>query len=130
MDQHLPYLATIFASLIVFILGYRTGAARRKHGIVAPAMTGNIEFERVYRTQMNTIESLAYFLPLMWTFSFYISPLFAGLLGFVWCAARVAYAAQYSQGKNRSIPFFVSLGVSTIYLVGSLFGIIRVLFQS
>ena len=125
MGQHLPYLVTVLSALLVFILAYRVGAARGKYGINAPATTGNVEFEYVYRTQMNTIESFVYFLPLMWTFSVYVGSLSGGFLGLVWLGARIVYAIQYSQGKSRTIPFVMSIGVCVIYLVGSLIAIVR-----
>jgi hypothetical protein len=38
-------------------------------------MTGDPDFERVLRVQQNTLEQLVFFPPLLWLFSFYISPL-------------------------------------------------------
>ena len=47
-------------------LAYDVGRARGRYGIRAPATSGNEQFERVYRVQMNTLENAIVFLPALW----------------------------------------------------------------
>lgn len=56
-------LVGMLAVLQFFFFGFMTGAARRKSGLKAPAMTGSPKFERMYRVQTNTLETMVAFLP-------------------------------------------------------------------
>jgi glutathione S-transferase len=62
----LSAVVTILAVLFFFYTGFGVGRMRGKHKINAPAMTGPIEFESAVRVQMNTLEQLVVFLPLLW----------------------------------------------------------------
>ena len=42
-------------------MGLRVGQGRSKYNVPAPAVTGNPDFERAYRIQMNTLEWLPLF---------------------------------------------------------------------
>ena len=63
---HLTALVTLLAILLYFYTGILVSQARRKSGIKAPATTGNADFERVFRVQMNMLEWMPIFLPAMW----------------------------------------------------------------
>jgi glutathione S-transferase len=88
---------TILAVAFYFFTAFNVGRLRAKHAIKAPACSGHPEFDRAYRVQMNTLEQLAIFLPLLWICVLYpISPaLLAPLVGLVWVAARVIYMISY-----------------------------------
>ena len=77
-------IVTILALLLYFIMGLRVGQARSKYGVVAPAISGNADFERIYRVQANTLEWLPIFLPAMWLFALYWDERIAAGLGVVW----------------------------------------------
>ena len=50
----------------LFVFGVLVGRARGRYGVAAPATSGHPVFERYYRVQMNTVESLIVFLPALW----------------------------------------------------------------
>ena len=90
----MPYVAivTAVALLQFFWFGWQVGVARGKYNIPAPAISGNDIFERHFRVQMNTPEQLLVFLPALWIFASYISPLWAAVLGAIFIVGRGVYA--------------------------------------
>lgn len=74
---------------------------------------------------MNTFESALVFLPSMWLFGHYVNPLWAGILGFVWLAARIWYAVEYGAGRRRGIPFGIAGAVNAVLLAGALVFVVR-----
>ena len=56
----------IVAILQYLMFGSLVGQARGKFGVKAPAVSGNENFERIYRVQMNTLELLVVFLPALY----------------------------------------------------------------
>ena len=80
--------------------------ARTAYGIKAPAVTGNPDFERVFRVQMNTLEWMPMFLPSLWLFAIYVSDPFAAAIGLVWIAGRILYIVSYSKAANKRGPGF------------------------
>jgi glutathione S-transferase len=120
----LPSLITILALLVYFILTINVGRARAQYKILPPATTGDPNFERVLRVQQNTLEQLIFFLPLLWLFSFYISPIWGAGIGAVWIIGRIIFAWGYYQAaEKRTIGFGISSLSSMILLLGSLVGI-------
>jgi glutathione S-transferase len=103
---HLTALVTCMAILFYFFTGIQVSKARAAFGIKAPAMSGNPDFERVFRVQMNTLEWMPIFLPSLWLFAIYISDPVAAVLGLVWIAGRVLYLTSYSQAANKRGPGF------------------------
>jgi glutathione S-transferase len=103
---HLTALVTCLAILFYFFTGIQVSKARAAFGIKAPAMSGNPDFERVFRVQMNTLEWMPIFLPSLWLFAIYISDPVAAVLGLVWIAGRVLYLTGYSQAANKRGPGF------------------------
>ncbi|MGH8239623.1 MAG: MAPEG family protein, partial [Steroidobacteraceae bacterium] len=81
----MPYVAivTVAALLQFFWFGWQVGVARGKYQIEAPAVSGNEMFERVFRVHMNTLEQLIVFLPSLWIFASFISPIWAAAIGVV-----------------------------------------------
>ena len=69
---HFTALVTCLAILFYFFTTIRVSRARATFGIKAPAITGNPDFERVFRVQMNTLEWMPMFLPSLWLFAIYI----------------------------------------------------------
>ena len=125
MALHLPALVTVLALLLFVYSFLAVGKARVTYGVAAPATTGHAAFEVVYRVQMNTLEQLVLFLPALWLFSHYVSPLWAGLLGVVWLAGRVLYAISYIKNpKSRGPGFIISFIASIALLLGSAVGMV------
>src|SRR5512147_760475 len=86
--------------------GFRVAGARRKFGIMAPATTGNSEFERYIRVQTNTLEWLPVFLASLWMASLYWSQIVVALIGLVWSIGRIAYALAYTKAPEKRAPGF------------------------
>lgn len=127
----LPSLITALTLLLYFVVTINVGRARAKYNVSPPAMSGDANFERVLRVQQNMLEQLIFFLPLLWLFSFYISPLWGAFFGTVWLIGRIIYAWGYYQAaEKRGIGFAISSLSSMALLAGSLVGIILSLLQS
>jgi glutathione S-transferase len=122
-------LVTLAALLFYFWTGVQVGGARRKHNIPAPAISGNADFERVFRVQMNTLEWLPLFLGSLWIFAMYWDDRVAALIGAVWIVGRVLYAHGYTAAANQRSMGFTIQGIAVLLLfVGGLVGAIMSLF--
>ena len=97
-----PSLITALTLLVYLVITINVGGARAKYKIPPPQMTGNPDFERVLRVQQNTLEQLVFFLPLLWLFSFYVSPWWGALIGAVWLVGRIVYAWGYYPALPKS----------------------------
>ncbi|MBE9095820.1 MAPEG family protein [Tychonema sp. LEGE 07203] len=125
-----PSLITISALILYFILTLNVGRARFKHKVSPPQMTGNPDFERVVRVQQNTLEQLILFLPSLWIFSQFISPVWAAGIGAVWIVGRILFAWGYYQAaEKRAAGFGISTLATLTLLGGSLIGIIMSLLK-
>lgn len=110
-------LVSIFALIVYLWTGARVAGARRKFGIHAPATTGNPEFERYVRVQMNTLEWLPVFLAALWMASLYWAQTVVALMGLVWPLARIYYAVSYVRDPATRGPGFGLQALSTIVLL-------------
>jgi glutathione S-transferase len=129
----MPYVAivTVAALLQFFWFGWQVGVARGKYNIAAPAISGNEAFERVFRVQANTLEQLVVFLPSLWIFAYFISPIWASALGVVFIIGRALYARTYVKDpKSRSPGFAMSAIPQLILLVGILIWAVWALVKS
>jgi len=122
---HYTAIVTLLAILFYFFTSFQVGKAREKFGIKAPAITGNPDFERVFRVQMNTLEWLPIFLPSLWLFAIYISDPIAAALGLVWIVGRILYLSGYSQAANkRGTGFGIQALAAAVLLFGALGAIV------
>src|SRR4030081_1182423 len=122
---HFTALVTCLAILFYFFASARVTRARVAFGIKAPAISGNPDFERVFRVQMNTLEWMPIFLPSLWLFAFYISDSIAAVLGLVWIAGRILYMAGYSQAaEKRGTGFGIQALATFLLLLGTLGAIV------
>ena len=118
-------LVTCLAILFYFFTTIQVAKARAAFGIKAPAITGNPDFERVFRVQMNTLEWMPIFLPSLWLFAIYISDWLAALLGLVWIAGRILYLTGYSQAaEKRGRGFGIQASAAGILWLGALGAIV------
>lgn len=125
-----PSFITASALLLYLVVTINVGRARIKYKVMPPQMTGDPNFERVLRVQQNTLEQLIVFLPALWLFAEFVSPLWAAGLGAVWIIGRILYAWGYYQvAEKRMVGFGVSSLCLFTLLGGSLVGIIRILIQ-
>ena len=122
---HFTALVTCLAIALYFFTSIRVAKARQAFGIKAPAITGNPDFERVFRVQMNTLEWLPIFLPSLWLFAIYISDPVAAAVGVVWIAGRVLYMTGYSQAaEKRGRGFGIQAMAAGILWLGALGAIV------
>lgn len=116
-------IVVALALIQFFWFGLQVGRARVRFGIPAPATSGNPDFERVFRVHMNTLEQLVMFLPSIWIFASYVSPLWAAGLGVVYLVGRFLYAQGYAKAANkRGLGFGLSALPVMILLFGGLVG--------
>ena len=115
----MPYVAivTVVALLQFFWFGWQVGVARGKYNIAAPAVSGNEMFERVFRVHMNTLEQLVVFLPALWIFAGYISPLWAAVLGAIFIVGRALYARTYVKDPKSRSPGFAMTALPMLALL-------------
>lgn len=120
-------LVTILAIVLYYATGLKVGQMRAKHAIKAPATTGAPEFERAFRVQMNTLEHLPVFIPLLWLTTIYFGwfPWAAPVLGVVWIIGRALYMDGYLKDPEKRGPGFgVSALAEVLLLLLSLIGVV------
>ena len=125
-----PSLITVSALILYFVVTINVGRARFKHKVSPPQMTGNSDFERVLRVQQNTLEQMLLFLPSLWLFSQFISPIWGAAIGAIWIVGRILFAWGYYQAaEKRAAGFGISTLATLALLGGSLTGIIMSLLK-
>lgn len=105
-------LVDIVAALAVLQylhFGGLVGRARGRYGVKAPAVTGSVEFERIYRVQMNTLELLVALLPALYIAARYWPAPYVAALGSVYLVGRLVYWRAYVAGSSRGLGFGLSM---------------------
>ena len=117
----LPDHVTVITGDVADLEGYLVELGQTRFEAVisdmAPATTGNADFERVFRVQMNTLEAAVAFLPALWLAATYGSATWAGVIGLAWVAARIWYAVAYARDADRRGPAF---GIGVLALLSLL----------
>ena len=123
-------LITALATVLLFFSGALVGRARGKYGVKAPATTGHPDFERAFRAQMNTLEQLAIFLPVLWLATVYGNERQAMWAGYAWLVGRLWYILGYvSSEKRRGPGFLVGILAYVFLLVIALKGLVPALMR-
>lgn len=86
---------------------------------MAPAMSGDPLLERTIRAHLNTLESMPVFLPALWIYAIYWSPIWAATLGAVWIVGRLAYFFGYRAAPGKR---FVGFLIQSIAICALVFG--------
>lgn len=122
MEAYLSVAAVTLLSLLTYFwIGYRVAIARSKYGISAPAISGNEDFERVFRAHQNTLEWLPTYLASLWIFAIYWNAEVAALLGLVWIIGRILYATGYAKAAGaRATGFMIQALTTGVLLFGAL----------
>jgi len=122
---HFTALVTCLAIAFYLFTSIQVSKARVAFGIKVPAISGNPDFERVFRVQMSTLEWMPIFLPSLWLFAIYISDAVAAVLGMVWIAGRILYMTGYSQAaRKRGRGFGIQAGAAILLWLGALGAIV------
>ena len=122
-------IVTALALLQFVAFGIQVGRARSRFGIKAPAITGNEQFERHFRVQQNTLESLVLFVPALFLFSRYFNPTWAAGLGVIYLIGRQVYAAAYVKDPDKRGPGYgLTVLPVLVLIVGGLIGAVLQIF--
>jgi glutathione S-transferase len=121
---HFTAIVTLLAIAFYFFLATRVALAHREFGVKLPATTGNLDFERVFRAHINTLEWMPIFLAPLWLCAIYFSDIAAAVLGLVWIAGRAWYFYGYSAAVEKRLPgFFVQVMACILLFIGAAIGI-------
>lgn len=116
-------IITVLALMQFTYFSFQVGQMRAKHGVMAPSISGNIEFECMFRVQQNTLEQIVVFLPALWMYAMLQNPLWGAAIGAVYIIGRFIYRASYLKDpKSRSLGFMLTLVPSVVLLIGALIG--------
>ena len=119
-----PVAIVTAAALIQYLfLAYQVSLARIKHGVRAPATTGDPEFERAFRIHQNTLEALVVFIPALWMFGIYVHALAGAAIGLLFPIGREVYRRSYLKDPSTRTPGSAISGVAMVtLLLGGLIG--------
>lgn len=116
-------IVTGLAVIQCFVFAFLVGKARVKHGIAAPAMSGQPEFDRAFRVHANTVEQLVIFLPGLWMFGYYVHELTGAVLGVLFIIGRFVYRNAYlADPMQRSMGFGISALSMGALVLGGMIG--------
>jgi glutathione S-transferase len=119
-------LITLLAVLQFFAFGGLVARARARYGVKAPATTGHEVFERYYRVQMNTLETLVLFLPSLWIAAQYWSPQWMAAVGAVYLVGRMVYQRGYvAEPRQRHLGYMISITPTLLLFVAGLVGVVK-----
>ena len=121
-----PSFVTVITIMLFSVLTLNVGRARVQYKVPVPQTSGEPNFERVFRVQQNTLEQLVLFLPSLWLFSLFVSPILGAGIGAIWVIGRIVYAWGYYQAaEKRVLGFGINSLCLVVLLIGSLVGIIK-----
>jgi len=125
-SQIWPSVITLLALVVLIWVSFIVGHYRTKYNIKAPATTGDPNFERAFRVQMNTIESAFLFLPALWLAARWGSASVVALAGAGWIVGRIIYALAYLKDPaKRSAGFGISFLAIIVLMVDAALGVFR-----
>jgi len=131
MLHPLTAIVLCLALALYVVVTINVGRARARYKVEAPATTGDPAFERAFRVQQNTLESLVIFVPVLWMFSVLVSPLWGAAAGAVWILGRALYAqAYYADAARRGPGFIIAYAATGVLLIGAFGGAVTALLRT
>lgn len=102
----------------------QVGRVRLKYKLAPPAVTGPLEFERIFRAQQNSLEFYSVFIITLWMAGWYFNQVFATCLGLLYIYARHNYFWGYAEAAEKRITGFrLSLGILALLTVLAVLGV-------
>jgi glutathione S-transferase len=118
-------LVTLLAVLQFLVFGFLVGKARQTQNVPAPATSGDPIFERYFRVQMNTLETLVVMLPSLWIAASYWRPDWMAVLGAIYLVGRQVYLRGYvADPKKRGPGYGLSFIPTALLLLAALVGVV------
>jgi glutathione S-transferase len=124
---------TVLALIEFFSFCMLVGSARGRYDVKAPAVSGHPIFERYFRVQMNTLEQLMLFLPLLWIAGAYaiVAYYWLALIGALFLIGRIIYLRSYvADPAKRSAGFGIGALPVMALMVIDLVGVIMLWIHS
>ena len=124
-------LVTCIMLIQLFAFSLKSGMAREKGNVKAPATSGDETYDRRNRIHLNTVELLVMAIPSMWIFATYAHALAAAGLGFVYVIGRVLYSRAYmKEPSKRGLGFMISILPIIVMMIGGFIAVIISLFKT
>ncbi len=121
-------IIVMFALMQYLYFGVAVGRARTRHGVAAPAVSGDENFERFHRAHQNTLEQLIVFIPAIYAAGYYAHGIAAAGVGVVFLLGRADYFRSYiADPQSRGRGMMVTMACSVVLLAAALVGAMRVL---
>lgn len=119
----------VMLTLIQYLyFGVAVGRARGRHGVSAPAISGDDTFERFHRAHQNTLEQLVVFIPASFCAAYYSNALIAAAIGIVFLLGRAYYFRSYISDPQTRGTGMIATMVANVILIGmALVGAVRYL---
>jgi glutathione S-transferase len=119
-------IVALLAVVQLLAFGVLVGRARMTYGIKAPATVGHEVFERYYRVQVNTLETLVVFLPALWIAALYWSPPSVALIGALYLLGRLLYWRSYvREPGSRTLGYMLSALPTVALIAAGLAGAVK-----
>lgn len=121
-------MAAVTAIAMLALIEYlyfvvEVGRARVRSGLKAPAVTGDPQFERVFRAHYNTLEQLIVFLPALFAAGYFIGELYAVTAGVAFLVGRAVYFRTYVRDPAaRGTGVFITMAANLALVIGGLVG--------
>jgi hypothetical protein len=95
--------------------------ARAVYGVKLPAITANLDFERICGIQTNTLECAPIFLPSLCLFAIYIGYVASAAVGAMWVIGRILYFLGYREAVPKRTPGFAiqALACTVLWIAAS-----------